>query len=123
MNRRQLLDKIRTHYLKDYYNYNKVSSQLKRYEEQGFSYDTINDILHYWYDIKKEKPEKSNGGIAIIEYILVEYNNWKKSQEEQEKTIKLIKQNINKLNYKEKEYTVNPTPIKRPLHLKLFNLE
>lgn len=123
MDRRQLLTKIREHYLKNYYNYKKVSAQLKKYEEQGFSYSKIDNILHYWYDIKKEDPSKSNGGIAIIEYILVEYEKWEQNQEEQQKVINQIKENCDKLNYKEKVYKVSPVPIKRPLHLKLFNLE
>ena len=123
MDRRQLLAKIREHYLKDYYNYKKVNSQLKRYEEQGLSYDKINDILHYWYDIKKNDPKKSNGGIAIIDYILDEYKKWKKDQKEQVEILNTIKNNSENLSYKEKKYKVSPVPIQRPLHLKLFNLE
>lgn len=88
MTRQELLTRIRTHYLLGVYNYQKVSSQLKRYEGQGLSYSEINDILYYWYDVRKEDPKKSNGGIAIIDYILNDYRQWK---EEQKKTEKMLK--------------------------------
>jgi hypothetical protein len=123
MERYQLLTKIRESYLKEHYNYRKVSSQIKRFEEQGMTYSQINDILYYWYVVKGNDPEKSNGGIAIIDYILEDYKKWKKDQENQKEILKVIQENANNLNYKEKKYKVNPTPIKRPLHLKFFNLE
>lgn len=123
MTRQELLTRIRTHYLLGVYNYQKVSSQLKRYEGQGLSYSEINDILYYWYDVRKEDPKKSNGGIAIIDYILNDYRQWKEEQKKTEKMLKELEQSSSNIKYKEKEYIVNPSPIKKPLHLNFFKLE
>ena len=74
-----------------YYNAKKVNAQLKQFRTQGMSYDDICERVMYWYDHSgKGDPSKSNGGIAIISFIEVAFQQWKKSQQQLEQKKKSL---------------------------------
>lgn len=50
-------------------NYAYINKQLADYLKQGYTYRSIRKTLVYWYDIKHNSIEKSNGGIGIVPYI------------------------------------------------------
>jgi hypothetical protein len=55
--------------LGDTANIKKISKQIKDYQIQGMSYNEIYLTLKYWYEIKKNSPDKSKGGIGIVPYV------------------------------------------------------
>lgn len=63
-----------------FYNPNKVRQQLLEMEHKGLSYADVCERIAYWYDIKDGDASKSAGGIAIINYIEREFQEWKEAQ-------------------------------------------
>lgn len=113
--------KICRKYLGDNYHYNKIISQLSEYTTNiGLTYEQIADILKYWYEIKKNDPVKSGGGIGIVPYIYKEaLKYWKKEKEYQEKMA-----NIKPYSPPEVEHIVAPSPyMTKPKTLKMFDLK
>lgn len=68
-----MCDKIKGYARKqlgELYNPVRVNSQLKRYREKlYFSPKKIYQALTYWYEVQGASPEKSNGGIGIVESV------------------------------------------------------
>lgn len=73
MDRQELLKLIRNT-LGKYYSYPRVNKQLEKYIKEGHTLDEIAGCFKYFYNIKNGDPSRSNGGIAILDYIFTEYN-------------------------------------------------
>lgn len=102
-------------------NYNKklVASQMKRMLGT-ISLEEIANALCYWYTVKKEDPEKSRGGIGIVEYICQESNAyWKRVQELKDKEVVVDEYRPPK----EKSYVVPRPVFSKPKTLNLFDLK
>ncbi len=53
-------------------NFKRIGKQIKDFILQGMTYKGIYLSLKYWYDVKKNRIERSNGGIGIVPYIYKE---------------------------------------------------
>lgn len=61
--------------LGDSYNKVKIDRQIKKLiNEESKNMKGIALTLEWWYDVKKEDPEKANGGIGIVSFV------WRDSQ-------------------------------------------
>lgn len=61
----------------DKVNWKLVTKQIKDFKQKnGYSYSGMLKSLTYFYDVKKNSTEKSNGGIGIIEYVYNEAYNY-----------------------------------------------
>ena len=82
----------------------KIKMQIRKYKmEYGYDYLSILNALKYFYEIKKNDVDKSNGGIGIVPYIYEEANKYFKEEER----IKNINSNIDIASFKPK--TINVT--------------
>lgn len=65
--------------LGDYANFGKIGKQLREFISTGkCTYKGIYLTVKYWYEIKKESPSRSYGGIGIVPYIYNEAQSyWK----------------------------------------------
>ena len=104
------------------YSYTKVESQIKNFvTKEGMSLDAIYKTLIYWYDIKKSSIEQANGGIGIVPYVYSDYLNYMKNQYENSQINKgkTIDQFVGK---KSVEIIGKATPIRKPRHIKFYEL-
>lgn len=104
------------------YSSQKINKQIKKFLEEGKTEVGILQTLEYWYDIKKNTPEKANGGIAIVDWVYGEAMNYFYNKRQY--------QNINNnapdyANYLQETKTLvfKPKPIQKPKGVKLFNLK
>ncbi len=94
-----------------------IKKQIKEYLGMGYSLKGIKTTLIYFYEVKGNDVEKSNGGIGIVPYIYQEaydyyYNIWETQQR--------AAQGVDKLaNSSSKEVTIKAPQPQRPPH-KLF---
>ena len=89
---------VKSIYGKDY-NYLLINGQATSYIEQyGYTWSGMTGCLHWFYNIKHNNIEESNGGIGIIPYIYDEvkkyYQNIYKAQKKNKK-IKNLRQIVN----------------------------
>ena len=105
----------------EYYSPTKIKNQINKTTKEGYSLEDICDTMHWWYEVQKGDPSKSNGGIGIFSYIYPDYIKYKNNQDKNA--------NINKNKILEDyvdnvplEVIVKPTPIKKP-RMKLFSFE
>lgn len=107
----------------EFYSPTKVKRQLGEFAKEGYKLQDISDTLHWWYEVRNENPERSNGGIGIFTYIFEDYKKYKKNQEK----IDNIADGKNLYDYADKDDSINiimhPTPIRRPKRVKLFSFE
>lgn len=99
------------------YSYKKIQNQINAYLKNGKTVIGILKTIEYWYDILDGDPNKSNGGIGIVEYVYGDaLDYW--YQKEQNKQ---LNSNIN-IDEKREEVVITPTPIKKPKRFKLFDI-
>ena len=103
------------------YNKTKIDKQIKSLLKEGKTEIGILRTLEYWYDIKQSSPAQANGGIGIVPYVYGEAMNYFDRQ----KRYKEMQQTIDIDSYIDdtKILKVSPKPIKKPIGVKLFNLE
>lgn len=94
-----------------------IKKQIKEYLGMGYSLKGIKTTLIYFYEVKGNDVEKSNGGIGIVPYIYQEaydyyYNIWETQQRAAQGVEKLA-------NSSSKEVTIKAPQPQRPPH-KLF---
>lgn len=109
--------------LKDYINslYGKkanwpiIMKQIKEYQKLGYTLSGIEKSLRYFYEVQKNNPEQSNGGIGIVAYCYAPAYQYYLD-------IYLSNQNNEnkKINTEEKIYIIKP-PKSRGLIKKLFS--
>lgn len=68
-------------YILKLFNETKISARVRRQiakfkEEEGYSYSGMLKALVYFYEIKRNPIEKSNGGIGIVPYIYKDAYNY-----------------------------------------------
>lgn len=72
------------------------NAYISKFSSQGMTYKGMNNSLIYFYDIKKNNINKSNGGIGIIPWVYEEaqkYFYYKEKNEE--KRLKAARENSN----------------------------
>lgn len=99
-------------------NYALIKKQIKTLtEENGYSYASILKTLTYFFEVKGNSVEKSNGGIGIVPFVYQDaYNYYKSLWEAQQKNISV--ENINK----ERKIITIKEPQSR-MRKRLFNLD
>ena len=111
-----------SHKLGQGYSKTKVETQIKNFvSKEGMSIDAIYKTLIYWYEIKKSSTDQANGGIGIVPYVYNEYLLYTKNQYEnsQINKNKHIKDFIGTVPT---EITAKATPIRKPRHIKFYEL-
>lgn len=109
--------------LNSQYSYTKIESQIKKIKAQDKIDDKIiYETLVYWYNILGNSTEKANGGIGIVPYVYSQYLKWAKEQENNSKINKnkRISDYVNK-NPRVVEGVI--TPLKKPRHVKYYELD
>lgn len=103
------------------YNKMKIDKQIKSLLKEGKTEIGILRTLEYWYDIKESSAAQANGGIGIVSYVYGEAMNYYDRQ----KKYKEMRENIDIDSYIDdtKVLRVSPKPIRRPVGVKLFDLE
>lgn len=116
------IHKYMEHILGVNYSYTKIESQIKNFVlKEGMTADAIYKTLIYWYDIKKSSTDQANGGIGIVPYVYSDYLSYIKNQYENSKINK--GKNINQFVGKNSiEIIGKATPIKKPRHIKFYEL-
>lgn len=104
-----------------YYIARKVNGQIARYIKEGRTCQRIGYAVWYIFEIKKNDPSKSNGGIAYIDYY------WGEAQEyvdriKKNKEISRKMKTTNDWVLDTKEYVVSPKPITKPKGINLMDL-
>lgn len=97
----------------------RVQKQISKYiQEYNYTYSGMLKALKYFYEVKGNSIEKSNGGIGILPYIYKNaYNYWYEVWLAQQKNSeKIIKQYVPQV----KEIVI-PVPEVRVKKRKLFN--
>lgn len=110
------------HKLGEGYSKTKVETQIKNFvSKEGMSIDSIYKTLIYWYDVKKSSTDQANGGIGIVPYVYSEYLTYAKNQYEnsQINKNKHIDDFVGKIPT---EITAKATPIRKPRHVKFYEL-
>lgn len=80
---------------------------IKNYYEAGYTYKGIEKALIYHYDILKSDKAKGNQRIGIVPYVYEEAEKYfKKEQEDKERVIKKVRQNLLENNGKENKVYV-----------------
>ena len=104
------------------YTRTKVETQIKNFVlKEGISIDSIYKTLIYWYDVKKSSTDQANGGIGIVPYVYSEYLTYAKNQYENSQINK--KKHIDDFVGKiPTEITAKATPIRKPRHIKFYEL-
>lgn len=96
-----------------------ITQQIKKFQtENNYSLSGILKSLVYFYEVKKNPIEKSQGGIGIVPYCYQDAYNYYYE-------IFLAQQNNNNKSIEStqvKEITIKPPKMKRIMRLKLFNL-
>ena len=103
------------------YNKNKIDKQIKELLKEGKTEIGILRTLEYWYDIKQSSAAQAKGGIGIVPYVYGEAMNYfdrQKRYKEMQQTI-----DIDSFIDDTKVLRVSPKPIRKPLGVKLFDLE
>lgn len=97
----------------------KITLQIKKYLQDypNYTYSGIRRTLQYFYEVKKNPIEKSNGGIGIVPWVYEDakryyYNQWLLSQKNSDKDIK-------KYIPKERKITIQP-PKRQPRKKRVF---
>jgi hypothetical protein len=110
------------HILGETYSQTKIDSQIKNFISQnGLSVEAIYKTLIYWYEIKKSSSAQANGGIGIVPYIYAEYLQYMKDQFENSQINK--GKNISEyVGDKPTEIIGRATPIRKPRHIKFYEL-
>lgn len=91
-------------------NYPLIKKQIKKFQEQGFTLSGILKSLIYFYDVKGNSIEKSNGGIGICEYVYQDAYNYYLSLF----LAKQANEQVEPLEHKVREVTIKPPkPIKK----------
>ena len=97
-----------------------INKQIKDFQkEYQYSLSGMLKSLIWFYEVKGNNPEKSNGGIGIIPYAYQDAYNYYYSlfvAQSQNATV-----NIQEITNKVKEVVIPPPEIKTPI--RLFNLE
>ncbi len=110
-------------WLGDNLNIGKYNLQYKHFIKEGKTPEEIYQTLKYWIEIRQGKPERANGGIAILDYVFGEAYQYYKNQAENKKLNKNIDYQAVKQNLSNSiKLTVKPTPIAKPKRLKFFKL-
>lgn len=103
------------------YNKTKIDKQIKSLLKEGKTEIGILRTLEYWYDIKQSSAAQANGGIGIVPYVYGEAMNYfdrQKRYKEMQQTI-----DIDSFIDDTKVLRVSPKPIRKPVGVKLFDLE
>lgn len=97
----------------------KITLQIKKYLQDypNYTYSGIRRTLQYFYEVKKNPIEKSNGGIGIVPWVYEDakryyYNQWLLSQKNSDKDIK-------KYIPKERKITIQ-SPKRQPRKKRVF---
>lgn len=97
----------------------KITLQIKKYLQDypNYTYSGIRRTLQYFYEVKKNPIEKSNGGIGIVPWVYEDakryyYNQWLLSQKNSDKDIK-------KYIPKERKITIQ-APKRQPRKKRVF---
>lgn len=104
-----------------YYSYQKIRTHINKITKDEYELQDICDTMHWWYDVKKGDPSKSNGGIGIFSFVYPDYLIYKEGQQKKS----LINKNKELNDFVDSipiEVEIKPTPVKRP-KIKLFNFE
>lgn len=84
-NEEYMWDKVKMYsrqQLGELYNSTKVNNQIKRFKNKlFFSPQRVYNALTYWYEVQKASPEKSNGGIGIVESVWQEAEQYYKNKQ------------------------------------------
>lgn len=113
------------------YNYKRVQSQIKKFKEQkeqSISPKEIYNVLLYWYNVRKEDPAQSHGGIGIVPYIYNEALKYYREERQRKKKFeeiskeRLIKERESRDNYERRICGKRPAII-RPRRVNYFNLD
>lgn len=105
-------------WLLEIYDNKKISRQIKIFVNDGIDLITILQTLEYWYDIKQNSAEESNGGIGIVPYIYKEaISYWTNKKDIQEKAVnlKISESPIKTIKLKRQ-------PVKKPVNIDFFDL-
>lgn len=105
------------------YSFTKIESQIKKIKAQEqIDEECIYRSLVYWYEILGNSADKANGGIGIVPYIYNQYLVWAQEQRKnaQINRDKRIEDYVNK-NPKTVEGRI--TPIKKPRHVRYYELD
>ena len=103
------------------YSKTKISRQIKELLMEGKTEQGIYNTLCYWYDIKKSDPSKANGGIGIVSFVYGQAMDYYFKLEENTRR----NAGVNLASYAQPEkvqYKIAPTPIRKPVKVKLFEL-
>lgn len=94
-----------------------IKKQIKEYIDKGYTLKGIKTTLIYFYEVKKNDAEKSNGGIGIVPYVYQEaYDYYYQIWEAQQRAAR----GIEKLSTMQtSSVTIKPPQPQRPPH-KLF---
>ena len=81
-----------TNTYKDKANWVLINKQIKQFQEKGYSLSGILKSLVYFYEVKHNSIEKSNGGIGIVDFIYQDarqyyYNLFMAQQANKDKTL------------------------------------
>lgn len=76
---------------------------IKKFKQDGMTYSGMTGALVYFYDIKKNSTENSNGGIGIIPWVYEEARSYFRMEEERKKSEKERLEQVDKVINKEKE--------------------
>lgn len=104
------------------YSRTKVESQIKNFvSKEGMTIDAIYKTLIYWYEILKSDSSQANGGIGIVPYVYNQYLQWQverynNAQRNKGKTIEEY------VGTKPTEIIAKATPIRKPRHIKFYEL-
>lgn len=103
------------------YNKAKIDKQIKSLLKEGKTEVGILQTIEYWYDIKGSSAEQANGGIGIVSYVYGEAMNYYDKQ----RRYKNMRDTIDINNYIGDTHIIkiHPKPIRRPIGVKLFDLD
>lgn len=105
--------------LGDEYNKARISQQINQFGKEGISVNDIYKTLTYWYKVQGSSPQKANGGIGIVPFVVGQALDY---YDKKEKRKELNKQ----VNHEEPEavtVVVHPKPISKPRRLRLFPMK
>ena len=118
---RQIHD-LMQHVLGMNYMESKIESQIKNFvAKDGILVDSIYKTLVYWYQIRKADASQANGGIGIVPYVYADYLTY---MQQQQANASINKGKNIKDFIKETKHVVGvATPIKKPRHVKFYELD
>ncbi len=97
-------------------------TQIEKFKRQGINYKAQLLTLKYWYEVKGNTTEKSNGSIGIIPYIAADSRSYylaqlKKKKETEEAIRQQLLNDRQTVNYNPREYWSNPRKKKKEIDL------